>query len=556
MTTTMKDPSPRGKRQLRSGFVAIATLAIAGGVAACEGCRPQGGGGAKPPDRETPSVRVYLVSDLAGGLEPCGCVKDQLGGLDHMAAWYNGERANVPSSVFVSAGPLFYLDPTLREEKRAQELTKAETLAASLKGLDLTAFAPGRNDWALGTEQLSNLSHLSGAPLIAGNAQGAAAAAWRGPLVRDVHGIKVGIVGVAAPDQALEGAPLGDLKFSAPTETVKSDVAILRAQGAQIIIVLAAVGRGEAKRLADAVPDVTAILVGSTGGGGDDNTPTPAPELVGDVVVAQTGNHLQTVAVLDLFVREGSMKFQDGTGLGQAQKREELMRRIDELHGKIADWEKDGKIAAKDLDARRVDLTKLESELKALGDNPPPAKGSYFRYSVQEVRDGLGVDAVVHTQLLAYYKQVNDANRKAFASKMPAPAGPDGNGYAGVESCVSCHAAAKAVWDKTQHARAYDTLVSGFKEFNLDCVSCHVTGYDRPGGSTVTHVEKLQGVQCEVCHGPSSKHVANSKTVLPPIPRPNTDLCEGCHHPPHVHQFDGASKLPAILGPGHGMPLP
>ncbi|HEX7600094.1 MAG TPA: multiheme c-type cytochrome [Polyangiaceae bacterium] len=483
-------------------------------------------------------------------------MKDQLGGLDHMAAWYNGERASVPGSVFVSAGPLFYLDPTLREEKRAQERTKAETLAASLKGLDLAAFAPGRNDWALGTEELSNLSHLSGAPLIAGNAQGAAAVAWRGPLLRDVHGIKVGIVGVAAPDQALEGAPLGELAFSAPTETVKSDVAILRAQGAQIIIVLAAVGRGEAKRLADTVPDVTAILVGSTGGGGDDNTPTPAPELVGDVVIAQTGNHLQTVAVLDLFVREGSMKFQDGTGLGQAQKREELMRRIDELHGKIADWEKDGTIAAKDLDARRVDLAKLESDLKALGDHPPPAKGSYFRYSVQEVRDGLGVDATVHTQLLAYYKEVNDANRKAFAAKMPAPAGPDGNAYAGVESCVSCHPAAKAVWDKTRHARAYDTLVTGFKEFNLDCVSCHVTGYDRPGGSTVTHVEKLQGVQCEVCHGPSSKHVASSKTVLPPVPRPNTDLCEGCHHPPHVHQFDGASKLPAILGPGHGMPLP
>ena len=112
------------------------------------------------------------------------------------------------------------------------------------------------------------------------------------------------------------------------------------------------------------------------------------------------------------------------------------------------------------------------------------------------------------------------------------------------------------MWDKTRHARAYDTLVTGFKEFNLDCVSCHVTGYDRPGGSTVTHVEKLQGVQCEVCHGPSSKHVANAKTVLPPVPRPNTDLCEGCHHPPHVHQFDGAAKLPGILGPGHGMPLP
>ena len=545
----------RGKRQLRSGFAAVASIALAGGLAACEGCRPQGGGGAKPPDKEVPSIRFYLVSDLAGALEPCGCVKDQLGGLSHMAAWYNAERANAPGSVLVSAGPLFYLDPVLREEKKAQEQAKAETLAASLKGLDLAAFAPGRNDWALGTDELSNLARLSGGALLAGNAQGGAATAWRGPLLRDVHGIKVGIVGVASPDLATEGATLGDLKFSTPTDLVKADVAILQAQGARIIIVLAAVGRGEAKRLADTVPDVTAILVGSTGGGGDENTPTPAPELVGDVVIAQTGNHLQTVGVLDLFVRGGSMKFQDGTGLGEAQKREELMRRIDELHGKIADWEKDGKIAAKDLDARRADLAKLEAELKALGDHPAPASGSYFRYSVQEVREGLGVDATAQAQLLAYYKHVNDANRTAFASKLPAPVGPDGNAYAGVDSCVSCHAAAKAVWDKTQHGRAYDTLVTGFKEFNLDCVSCHVTGYDRPGGSTVTHLEKLKGVQCEVCHGPSSKHVANPK-IMPPVPRPNTDGCEGCHHPPHVHQFDATAKLQGILGPGHGFPPP
>jgi hypothetical protein len=107
------------------------------------------------------------------------------------------------------------------------------------------------------------------------------------------------------------------------------------------------------------------------------------------------------------------------------------------------------------------------------------------------------------------------------------------------------------VWDGTAHAHAYKTLSDQFKEFNLDCVSCHVTGYEKPGGSTVTHVDLLKNVQCEVCHGPGSKHERSPKVAMP-VPRPQADTCTACHHPPHVHEFDGASKMNLILGKGHG----
>lgn len=554
-----KDPAPGRKRQLPlRAAVLAASLGMAAVLGACQSCHPtpnpkpvSGGDGA-------PNVRLYLVSDLAGALEPCGCVKDQLGGLDHMAAWMNGARTAKdapPDAFFVSSGPLFFLDPTLKEEKKAQEQAKAETLAASLHGLDLTAFSPGRNDWALGQPTLEALTNASGATALAANAKNAPPA-WRGPVLRDAHGLKVGFVGVAAPDKAVEGQPLGTVTFDPPIETVKADVAALKTQGASVIVIVAAVGRGEAKRLADAVPDATAILVGSTGGGGDENSATPAPELVGDVLVVETGNHLQTVAVLDLFVRGEKatpIHFQDGTGLQNAQKRADLVRRIDELRGKIADWQKSGKISTQDLDARNNDLHALERELQSLNEAPAPTTGSYFRVTFQEVREDLGVDKVVHEKLLAYYKKVNDANKLAFANKLPAPPG-DGPFYAGIDACTKCHAAARAVWDKTAHAGAYKTLSAQFKEFNLDCVSCHVTGYDRPGGSTVTHVDKLEAVQCEVCHGPSGAHAKDPK-VPPPTARPNGDGCLGCHHPPHVHTFDPTAKMVEILGPGHGLPL-
>ena len=71
------------------------------------------------------------------------------------------------------------------------------------------------------------------------------------------------------------------------------------------------------------------------------------------------------------------------------------------------------------------------------------------------------------------------------------------------------------MWDKTRHAHAYETLATQFKEYNLDCVSCHVTGYEQPGGSSVTHVDKLNDVQCEFCHGPSSRHAVHATSGEP-----------------------------------------
>jgi hypothetical protein len=149
---------------------------------------------------------------------------------------------------------------------------------------------------------------------------------------------------------------------------------------------------------------------------------------------------------------------------------------------------------------------------------------------------------------------VNDTNKRDLASRVPKPAAKGEPSYVGIEMCTSCHDEPRKVWDATRHAHAYETLSKQFKEYNLDCVSCHVTGYDRPGGSTVTHVDNLKDVQCEVCHGPGSLHMAKPEKVKMPVPKPEADTCLACHHPPHVHVFDAKAKMAEILGPGHGKP--
>jgi hypothetical protein len=546
-------------RVMRHAFrhVVMVAPALAASVAACEGCRssaapaptvPASGGEIGTP----PSVRLYLVTDLAGALEPCGCTRDQLGGLDHFGAWVRRSRAQAPASLVASAGPLFYMDDALEGDRADQDRLKAHTIARVLRELGFAAFAPGRNDWDDGARGFDQLAAESGAAPILQDGKG---------VVRDVGGVKVGFVGYgqrAGPTvggaRPTAGAAGGEVEA-----VVARGVEDAKRQGAQVLVALAAVGRGEAKRIADAVPELTAVVVGAPRSAGDANTTAPEPERVGDVLVVQAANHLQSVAVLDLYVREALapghvVRFADATGLERAQKRQELRRRIDELHTKIAAWERDPKVAPADVAARRKELAELEAQRDALDRKPPPAEGSFFRYTLEEIRPSLGEDPAIQADLAAYYKAVDEHNRVAFADRLPPPHTPDQATYIGVEACSSCHPGARKVWDGTAHAHAYATLSTQFKEFNLECVSCHVTGYEQPGGSTVTHVDRLKDVQCEVCHGPGSKHVLDPTDPTRIIARPSPSRCLECHHPPHVEGFDAVAKMKEILGPGHGMP--
>ena len=76
------DVKKGGPRWARLSHVVLAAALVAVGCAAA--CRSPGASGptAQP---ALPTLRLYFVSGVAGALEPCGCVKDQLGGLDHPA---------------------------------------------------------------------------------------------------------------------------------------------------------------------------------------------------------------------------------------------------------------------------------------------------------------------------------------------------------------------------------------------------------------------------------------------------------------------------------------
>ena len=522
-------------------------------VAACNGCHgtpradsaqtvSQGGGG--------PTIRLYAIANLAGALEPCGCTKDQLGGIDHLAAFVADDKKRAEGSLVIAAGPTMFLDPKLDPSRATQDKWKGEAISESLADIGLSAFTPGFNDWAAGAAVFAALAKGAGAPVVAANLEGAGATK---SIVREIAGIKVGITGVSTPEY--EGARPEGVTVKDAAASLKGAAAELRAQGANVLIGLASVPRGEALRLAEAVPDLAVLVVGKPVDGGEANDAPPPPVLVGKVLVIGTSNHLQTVGVVDLFVHGKSFQFQDATGVSNAESILSISKRIRDLETRLASWEKDPSVRPEDIAARRADLAKLHDEKDRLSNPPAPKAGSFFRYSLVEVRAKLGGDAKVEGRMKGYYRRVNDHNKTAFADRKPPATSPGQSRYAGIDVCETCHEEAKNVWDKTAHARAYATLSSQFKEFNLDCVSCHVTGYEKPGGSTVTVNASLRDVQCEECHGPGQAHAKAPKKPGLITREPKPDMCvSACHHPPHVEGFDPVKAKQFIVGPGHGMP--
>lgn len=538
-------------RRHLAGLGLVVTAALA---SACNGCRttttPQA---AASVEAEAPTVRLYVISNLAGALEPCGCTEDQLGGIDKLAAFVKGERKKAPASLLVAAGPTLFMNPQLDEVQATQDKWKAEAIATSLRDLGLLAWTPGANDWAAGAAELASLVEASGARLLAANLQGETAGATATAL-REVGGVKVGVVGVTLP--LVAGAPPSGVQVEDAATAFRRGIEELEAQGAQILVGAVAMPRGEALRIAELVPKLHVLVVGKPSEAGDANDEPAMPMLVGNTLVVQTSNHLQTVGIVDFHVKNGVFEFADASNVAKLDQLASLDKRITELSTRIATWEREGKVSPADLEARKADLTKLKAERDQLASPPPPPSGSYFRFRLEEVRKKHGSDEAVFDRMLAFYKRVNEHNKVAFANKQPPPVPEGKSGYVGIEVCSACHMPARQVWDKTRHAHAYEALSRQHKEYNLECVGCHVTGYEQPGGSTVTVNEKLRNVQCEQCHGPGEAHAKDPTAPGLIVRSPEPSMCvSACHHPPHVNDFDPVKARMKILGPGHGMPL-
>jgi hypothetical protein len=118
--------------------------------------------------------------------------------------------------------------------------------------------------------------------------------------------------------------------------------------------------------------------------------------------------------------------------------------------------------------------------------------------------------------------------------------------YIGWRACSGCHQNVVAEWQKSRHAKAFESLKKSGQENLPACVSCHVTGYGESGGFLDTELTPwMVGVQCEACHGPGKNHLGLSlKKAI--APRPDVNVCRRCHTEGQNPGFDYAKMVKNI----------
>lgn len=514
--------------------------------------------GGEPVDR----VTLVFSASAAGQLVPCGCSPDMRGGLPRAAGLLSQWRAEEPGLVYVEAGDLlFATDKKVNSGAGAQAELKARTLA---QGVELCAPAAR----ILGARDLA-----WGPAFVAGTA-GAAPLLDAGTPVPRSRGALVVRAGAAQVPVGLFAAGLGEGK---PEALIAERAAQLRREGARLLV-LVLHPRGDRAHAAAAAllpaaraAGVDLVVLGRR----DDPALDPDGVEAGPPLLVRVEGHGQSLLRVDLALPRGAAP---GAPLvlargadGRAQEAEGLAARIAMFKERLAATPDDRKAMLEqkiaELEARRTQVLTAPDELPA---GTPVAQVRFVKLG-REVPE----DAKVQALVAAYDAQVARANLEA-AKALPAACPPAKKGEAaftgvsapakkGGDSCAACHLNEAAFWARTPHARAYQSLVEVKKEHSLDCVRCHVTGWQQPGG--VCRIDKTaeggpglagglghgrQGVQCEMCHGPMSAHAARGTEVPRGVPEA---VCVRCHEAENSPHFSYARYRPWIVGPGHGQPL-
>ena len=121
--------------------------------------------------------------------------------------------------------------------------------------------------------------------------------------------------------------------------------------------------------------------------------------------------------------------------------------------------------------------------------------------------------------------------------------------------CKACHGAPYAVWGASRHATAVKTLEKVGKQFDPECLACHVVGMGRGGFLSKDLTPQLAGVQCENCHGPGRAHGLNPKANRTGFDarresgtaaKVGEATCRNCHVGSHSPSFDFKTYWPKI----------
>jgi hypothetical protein len=432
-------------------------------------------------DWKNPELVLVLSGEMHGYLLPCGCSDPQYGGLERRYNFIQSLKKRGWPVVAVDLGDLPQTSEDISKNsmlgdhiRNFQSVLKYTTAMKALKAMDYTAVGLGWRERALQGDDnqglpvtLDNYALNEKRPRIV-----AANLLERGEKERwlDMVGawqgeggqFKVGVTGLVGPSVRKSEHVKGEKNVSWADDTkgtIKQALAEQKEAGVTMRVLLYQGTVEEAQKLAKDFPQFHVVLCLTDG----DLAPEK-PARVGETLIVTVGHKGHSIGVLGVFQQKP----------GQYEMRYQMVEMGPELR-------------TPEGEEKKNPVVKLLNEYTATMKNHPD-------------------------DYLGRYKNL----QRKHPIQMEFDKEDEHVEYVGSLECKRCHGDAYAVWEKTPHARAYESLKNTKKtvienrQYDAECVVCHVTGFGYKTGFTDekdANFDKLKVVGCESCHGPGSAHV-------------------------------------------------
>ncbi len=470
------------------------------------------------------------------------------------------QRAEQRPYLTLDGGALLFEREKLAASREAQSLATADCITTAYRLMGYDAVGVARQDLAGGLAFLKKLQERAGFTWLSANllTRSTQKPFFTPSLIKQVGDLQIGIIGLtgsARPAATSLFSADDDAEIVSWQKTLPGLAAEL-SKKCDMLILLSNYSFKQNEEIARTVPGIHLIIQAGT------DTNNLPPQQVKNTLICRTDKQGKYLGRLQITWRQskswgddtlkkilaGKVNEADGISYRLYRLRhrgmppEELAK--DKIFQNLNQKEKKILAEIKELDK------KLKSQ-NPQGDTPSTYVNRFIAMDV-DLPDQPDVLAIVEQVKIKVNKLGKKAARQAARTTTAKDVYPPG--FTGWQGCAACHNRQAAFWKKTSHAGAYKTLLDKRRNYNLNCLPCHVT-YDRDNKKNIKAPETLLTlpadllqVGCEVCHNPGKRHKANpTKDNI--TRKPAVEVCRQCHTPEHDDNFDYERNIKLISCP-------
>lgn len=448
----------------------------------------------------------------------------------------------------LDAGNLLYKRTNIQKGPSQERLT-AETIIDIYTGLHYDAVGVGPLDLAGSMDLLKN-SRDNGFPWISANlADDLDKPLFKQWINRKAGDTDIYITALTAPPGMM---PSGIKILKTETVIPKLLKKFTGAKQKPFIILLSTLTNDENRKIVEQYPDINLII------GADRSRSNISPKIFKNCLLTQTEKQGKYQGLLEIIF--GTTR---QWGMDNSKELADLQNKLGSLNWQLRRLEKKSKLPGQS-EKFKTTILRLNNEKEAMSkkidslkeimqqESVSGAAKDQFIYRFIRLQKNMPNDQLTVEKLHILNSKIRKLHKN---NKQTSQSSKLIEGMAGYPVCETCHEAQFKFWKKSMHASAFMTLVEKNKQYNLDCLPCHLTIDASNSAFTIkttrgylSYPVRMQSVGCESCHGPGKSHSLNPDTVSM-LRLPDRKTCLTCHSSEHDDNFDYEVKIQNISCP-------